>query len=308
MRSMGKATETAQHQRATETAQHEQATETTQHERGHRARRARLGLLATRRVRRVGRLGLLAARLARRLGLLAALLVVSAGVLAGGHAGVPLAQAAGNSDAAHACQHGGYANLAGFGSNGQVFTFQNEGQCVSYAAHGGVFTTPLPACTVTATSGCLTFNGITFPSAEGTGNSITLTGATSFDDACSGICQQSVLPNALATGGGAYVETNSSGAVISQGAYRVADTAGSQEGLFAVGFSDATGNATACTTASNREIIVLATLIDASTGAMQAVNIGAGTDQTDPTLGFGEVDTNADLFFSRSVPSSTITC
>lgn len=43
----------------------------------------------------------------------------------------------GNSDAAYACQQGGYQNL--FRADGT--SFENTGQCVSYAAHGGSFVT-----------------------------------------------------------------------------------------------------------------------------------------------------------------------
>ena len=54
-------------------------------------------------------------------------------------AAVPVAGAdpGGNSDAAHACQQGGYLSLVG--SDGT--TFDNVGACVSYTAHGGTFAT-----------------------------------------------------------------------------------------------------------------------------------------------------------------------
>jgi hypothetical protein len=227
--------------------------------------------------------------------------------LAGPVARVPLAGAAGNSDAAHACQHGGYANLAGTTSLGQVVTFKNEGDCVGYAAQGGQFTTPLPTCTVTATTGCLTFNGITLPSAMGTGNSITLTGATTFDDTCSA-CIQSAFPNTLATGGGNYVETDSSGGIISQGIYRVADTAGSSEGLYFTHFTDSTiSNPLACTSATVRQVLTVATLIDKNTGASQTVGIGAVTA---PTMDYAVLQqlVGATDGFEGPVPATTITC
>ncbi len=245
--------------------------------------------------------------------ILAALCLAGVGAgLTGQSAHVPLAHASGNADAAHACQQGGYANLAGVTSSGQTITFKNEGDCVSYAAHGGQFTTPIPTCTVTATTGCLTFNGVTLPSRVGTGNSITLTGATTFDDTCTvgltnGACVQSVLPNALATGGGDYVETNSSGVVISQGSYRIADTAGSQEGLLETVFEDSAGNPTACPTASTRGVGGFATLIDKNTGATQNVVVAAVTYQTNPAQNWGGVEGVADYFFGP-VPSTTITC
>ncbi len=231
--------------------------------------------------------------------------------LAGQSARVPLALAGGNSDAAHACQHGGFANLAGVTSSGQVFSFTNEGDCVSYAAHGGTFTTPMPTCTVSPGVGCLTFSGVTLPS--GTGNSITLTGATSFDDTCTtpvnGTCIQTVLPNTLATGGGDYMETNSSGGVISQGSYQIADTVGTTEGLRGVEFLDSSNNPVACNDPSVnvREVFVVATLIDVNSGVTQAVGILAATFPPTPSLSFGDVFAPSDVFVG-SIPSTTITC
>lgn len=52
-----------------------------------------------------------------------------------------LAAAGGNSDAAHACQKGGYLEL--FRTDGTGF--DNTGACVSYAAHGGVLARRLTA-------------------------------------------------------------------------------------------------------------------------------------------------------------------
>lgn len=46
-----------------------------------------------------------------------------------------IAAAQGNSEAARACQDGGYANLVGAGGE----TFANTGECVRFAANGGVF-------------------------------------------------------------------------------------------------------------------------------------------------------------------------
>jgi hypothetical protein len=259
--------------------------------------------------RRAGRLGRLAARalpITHRRRILAALCLACVGVgLAGQSARVPLAHAAGNADAAHACQHGGYANLAGVGANGQTITFKNEGDCVGYAAHSGVFTSPMPSCSVTPTTGCLTFNNVTLPSGMGSGNSITLTGATAFDDTCTASsCLQAVFPNTLATGGGDYVEKDSSGAVISSGSYRVAATAGSAEGLYDADFLDAADNPSACAAASQWTVVVSATLVDANTGATQTVLMGA---QRVPDGPFGAVIAASDAFVGP-VPINTMTC
>lgn len=58
----------------------------------------------------------------------------------------------GNSDAAQACQQGGWQHLQG--SDGTLF--QNTGECVSYAAHGGTLV-PIPVLPIIAS---FTFNGI----------------------------------------------------------------------------------------------------------------------------------------------------
>lgn len=56
-------------------------------------------------------------------------------------AGTAVFAAGGNSAAAHACQQGGYLNL--FRTDGTGF--RNTGECVSYAAHGGVLVTRVTA-------------------------------------------------------------------------------------------------------------------------------------------------------------------
>jgi hypothetical protein len=230
--------------------------------------------------------------------------------------GVHVTHAAGNSDAAHACQQGGYLSLQG--SDGT--TFANEGQCVSYVAHGGTIV-GVNACTVTSTTGCLTFNNATLPEASGPhpGATISLTGSTSFEDACStpnanGLCGPFTYPNAnaLATGGGTYVERDSTGAVLSQGIYRIADTAGSSEGLFALQYLDSNQNVvSSCPAATGvRAVEVVATLIDSSTGTTQTDGIigETGTLPTSPPPPFGEVlpPTPSGDAFVATLSSSTI--
>src|SRR5690606_33310867 len=65
--------------------------------------------------------------------------------------GAHSALAQGNSDAAHACHQGGYANLVGV--NGE--TFANAGQCVRFVAQGGTFAEdePLPEGTIVVSAG-----------------------------------------------------------------------------------------------------------------------------------------------------------
>src|SRR5690349_6616721 len=70
----------------------------------------------------------------RRLILVAAMVTVVVSVAAAW-----AAADGGNSDAAHACQQGGYANLVGGTAPlpDPSITFDNAGGCTSYAAHGG---------------------------------------------------------------------------------------------------------------------------------------------------------------------------
>jgi hypothetical protein len=56
---------------------------------------------------------------------------------------VPVAAAGGNSDNAHACQSGGWQNLVRQDGTG----FNNQGECVSYGAHGGLLKAKAPAVT-----------------------------------------------------------------------------------------------------------------------------------------------------------------
>ena len=58
------------------------------------------------------------------------------------------------------------------------------------------------------------------------------------------MCVETDFPNNLAAGGGTYVETDSSGNLISSGIYRIADTPGSVEGLATQGFLNSSGSTT----------------------------------------------------------------
>jgi hypothetical protein len=223
--------------------------------------------------------------------------------------GVALAAGGGNTDAAHACQHWGYLNLQG--SDGT--TFKNEGQCVSYAARGGTLG-GVSACTYTpGNTGCLNFNNATASVGPDTGNSVTLTGTISFVSTCSsGECYQSIFPNSLATGGGTYVEKNSSGTVISSGTFQVANTPGLFEGLFELEYVDSSGkNVSSCAAATgSRTVLVGATLIDSNpTVAPQYVEIGGRTGAF--TLTGAEVTAliGSDWYFGE-VPTAAfnITC
>ena len=231
------------------------------------------------------------------------------GLALAGLSGSALAAPGGNADAAHLCQQGGYARLKG--SDGT--TLGNAGDCVRYAAHGGTIV-GVSACSVTSTTGCLVFDNVTLPSVQGTGNSITLTGSISFVTACpiplsAGICYPPT-PNDLATGTGSYVETDAGGSVVSHGTFRIADTTGSSEGLFASVYLDSPGNPSTCTLATfDRVVYVAATLLDGSTGATQDALIaaGVGTAFAVPQGALQYVNPFVDTFSGQS-SGITITC
>jgi hypothetical protein len=254
----------------------------------------------------------------RRLWVLAALGV---GLLVPLLTSAPISHAAGNSDAAHACQQGGYLTLTGRDSSGQPVTFANEGECVSFVAHGG-FIPGVTACMVTSTTGCLTFNNATLPELSGSdpGYTITLTGSTSFVDTCpSGTCDYVSssnfnLPNALATGGGTYVEQDSTGTVTHQGIYRIAGTAGSYEGLGGVVYVDPNRSlVSSCAAATGERLVLLvATLIDSSPGAtpqLAVIEGATGVLPSTPPLPFAGVGTTSDTFLGTvSSSAMSLTC
>ena len=103
---------------------------------------------------------------------LAALVVALLLAVAGGV--VPVA-AGGNSDAAHACQQGGYTTLQG--TDGTLF--KNVGDCVAFVAKGGTITGVSAACTyTTSVTGCIEFDAVVIPTSLAT--STTLSGMFSF--------------------------------------------------------------------------------------------------------------------------------
>jgi hypothetical protein len=181
---------------------------------------------------------------------------------------------------------------------------------VSFVARGG-FIPGVTTCSVTATTGCLTLDKVTFPSVLNTGNSITLTGSTSFADTCTtGHCSTSTFPNNHATGGGTYVETNdATGAAISSGTYRIADTDGTAEGLAGVFYDDASGApASTCSAASGlRVVMVYATLTD-STGNQHVATIDVMTGPLLPPTGYVQTGGTGGDFYMGAVPDTTITC
>lgn len=152
--------------------------------------------------------------------------------------------------AAHACQGDGYLSLTRLQDG---TGFKNVGECVSYATQGGRFSAPLKSCTVTAKTGCITYDHEQL--SDGQGHTVTVSGVFSFDSTCSG-CSYS-FPNQLGTGAGTYTETDASGATIATGTLTAAGA--NVEGLAAVRF-----NAATCSASSDRTVDVMVSVTDQS--------------------------------------------
>jgi hypothetical protein len=151
----------------------------------------------------------------------------------------------GNSGAAQTCQQGGYLTM----QRSDGTSFKNAGDCVSYFAD----TNKLAACVVTATTGCMTFDNVVLT--DGSGDTLTLNAAYSFDTTCTVLCPDDEFLNNYATGGGTYKVTDSTGAIIEQSTLTTADTPGTEyEGLYQAIYRDSNGNTSTCTAATSRVV------------------------------------------------------
>jgi len=235
-------------------------------------------------------------------------LVVLFVLVAVGTVGADASAGGGNSDAAHACQQGGYLTL--HRSDGSPF--KNAGDCVSYFAQGGT----LSGCTVTATSGCLIFDNAVMSESDTTnfpGWTVTVNAAFSFDTSCNMFALGDTCgnppfgePNSYATGGGTYVIKDGTGAVVEQGTL-TADDADTYEGLWFAGYSAADGStAASCSAAAEREVGVVASTSDPSD---IHVELSAGTTSVNPSSNFAFTGTSTGLEF-EAAPSTgvTLTC
>jgi hypothetical protein len=231
-------------------------------------------------------------------------------VLAGVAITASAAAGGGNSDAAHACQQGGYLNLQR--SDGSSFT--NAGDCVSYFAQGGT----LPSCTVTATSGCLVLDHVVMPGVPNPfgfpnpGWTVTVNAAFSFDTSCNyfdpnSTCGLPSLPNGYATGGGTYVIKDATGTVVEQGTLRTANIAGTSEGLAVAeyGLSSDPSTPVSCPTAPLRVVAVFA-----STNAPgdPSVALELATNSANPGQDAAVFLTNTDEFLASPFAGGTLTC
>lgn len=194
----------------------------------------------------------------------------------------------GNSDAAHACQQGGYASLQG--SDGTLF--KNAGECTAFAAHGGTIVGITATCSfVSGQTGCITFNGVAIRQVDISTLSYlstatyTLTGSMTF----SPICITCGTPTA--SGGGTYTFAGTSNFSGSWAATGITSPIG-------INFFDASGNNTTCASATVRQVIVDVSLTDATN-----TTIGGGWIETRLVAGGGTPTTN---FVLASLTTPTI--
>jgi hypothetical protein len=210
---------------------------------------------------------------------------------------------AGNSDAAHACQQGGYASLQG--SDGTLF--KNAGECTAFAARGGTIIGIAAACTfVSGTSGCITYNAVAthqidYPSLQPIGaNTYTFTGSVVFSPVCQG------CGTPAATGGGTFAFSGSSSV---SGAWIVTGL----DPVLANNFADANGNPTTCANATTRQVIVDVSLVDATNTPVAGGWIetrlvsGGGTPTTNFVLSFLS-GTGSGFYYTSDTSGVTIAC
>jgi hypothetical protein len=145
--------------------------------------------------------------------------------------------AAGNADAAHACQQGGYAVL--HGTDGT--TFKNAGDCVAFVAQGGTITNVSQHCSFTAgTSGCVELDSV---QASNTSGTTTLSGMFTFAP----ITTWDFFHPGTAAGSGTW--TSSTG---SSGTWTALNTTTTQ--LYWMQFLDGANQPTTCTAAIVRYV------------------------------------------------------
>lgn len=236
------------------------------------------------------------------------LLVLSL-LLAGvaGLRGPGVTHAAGNADAAHACQQSGYLSL--FRADGTGF--QNAGECTSYAAQGGALSSGIPSCTVVpGTSGCVTLNNLTIAGTDASLGTISLTGAVSFSPVTScGAHTVSNLPCGIPTGGGTYRITGGTFNGGTSGTFAVSAT-------FAADFHDSSNRETTCAQATTGEqlVIVDVTFTDGVTGQQSTDYLFGFNNQPNASTFEALVASAAtgtdtyDQQYSGAVPGVTVTC
>jgi len=196
---------------------------------------------------------------------------------------------AGNSDAAHACQQGGYLSLQG--SDGTLF--KNAGECTAFVAHGGTIGGISAACSfVSGVSGCITFNGVAITEYDLnthtylSGATYTLTGSITFSPIC-----VTCAPSPSASGGGTYTFAGSSSASGSWEATSIYTPIG-------INFFDSSGANANCSGATVQQVTFNLSLKDAAN-----TTIGGGWVEVRVVAGGGTPTTNFVLAFLSGAPA-----
>ena len=231
----------------------------------------------------------------RRLTLIACLVLVAVAAAPGR----PAAVQAGNADAAHACQNGGYASLTDEAGN----PFKNAGQCTAHAARGGDIIGAGPACSFAPNNGCVVLDDVAITEATFSGgvytygtDTYTLAGTMTFTPTCqNGTTGCSYAhPNVVITGTGTF---SVAGSTTASGTWTVAYLGAPSP----YSFTDGSFAATTCATAQIRSIQVWMYLT--STGSATGGGwLQVRTDATDsgPTKDFVRGD-----FSSGPLPTGT---
>jgi hypothetical protein len=209
----------------------------------------------------------------------------------------------GNSDAAHACQQGGYLSLQG--SDGTLF--KNAGECTAFAAHGGTIIGITAACSfVPGQSGCITFNGVAIREFDITTRTYlsnatyTLTGSMTFSPIYIGSAP-------TAAGGGTYSFAGTTSFAGSWVATGITSPIG-------INFLDASGGNTTCALATARQVIVDVSLKDASDATIGGGWIetrlvtGGGTPTTTFVLAYLSAPTIGGYFNTSDTSAVTMAC
>jgi hypothetical protein len=210
----------------------------------------------------------------------------------------------GNSDAAHACQQGGYLTLQG--ADGTLF--KNAGECTAFAAHGGAIIGITATCSfVSGQSGCITLNGVAIREFDISSftylstAAYTLTGSMTF----SPICVTCGTPTA--SGGGTYTFA---GASTFSGSWEVT----SVYSPTGINFLDASNNNTTCALATARQVILNVSLKDATNTTIGGGWIetrlvtGGGTPTTNFVLAYLSVPTIGGNFYTPDTSGVTMAC
>jgi hypothetical protein len=220
---------------------------------------------------------------------------------------------AANSDAAHACQQGGYATLTRSDGTG----FKNTGECTSYAARGGLIVGIGAACTATATVGCLVLDAVTIRQASLSGDPVvvtylsattyTLSGTINFTPTCQNLSAGCSFATVTITGNGTFSAsdgTNTIAAGTWTASYNSPDP---------YSFTDAAFSPTTCASAEIQMVTARLALSFAtgSGGAWVEVRLDSSADGPTKDMvlaNFYTVGLPSGYFHSADVSGVTLTC